>query len=30
LDEFGNSVRGAKAISYIDSRLDLNLFDGCK
>jgi len=30
LDESGNSVRGAKAIRYIDDNLDLNLFDGCK
>ena len=30
LDEYGNSVRGAKAIRYIDESLDLNLFDGCK
>jgi glutaminase len=30
LDESGNSVRGANAIRYIDERLDLNLFDGCK
>src|SRR4029077_13403374 len=30
LNEAGNSVRGAKAITYIDESLDLNLFDGCK
>jgi glutaminase len=30
LDEYGNSVRGAKAIRYIDESLDLNLFDGCR
>jgi glutaminase len=30
LDESGNSLRGAKAITYIDESLDLNLFDGCK
>jgi glutaminase len=30
LDEYGNSVRGAKAISYIDEKLGLNLFEGCK